>query len=167
MTLLVFTSCSSDPIVMRSAGTNAVLHLTDHNILRGELIGINDSSFFVLKDTLHEVRRSGISSVSLDIDESRGWMIDIIAAQAIPAIIFIADREEGFRAAGYTFLGVAALTWFLYESSGPETDFKIPGNLDNIRRYCRYPQPLSGEQIEMLKNLFRNNKRSLENANKH
>src|SRR5512142_275423 len=87
LSTLMIMSCASKDIVLRPQGTQAEISLTDGSVQSVELLALQDSVLLCAADTLLEIPLDHIQSLRLNIDESRGWVAQVILVQGLPSIV--------------------------------------------------------------------------------
>lgn len=152
LSALTIMSCASKEIVLRPQGALAEISLTDGNVRSGELLTLQDSILLCAADTLTGIPLDHIQSLRLNIDESRGWVAQVILVQGLPSVVALAVEDA--RWIGAIGLGVTALTWLAFEFSGPRVTYEQPWkreDVESLQLHMRYPHGLNDEQISRLK----------------
>ena len=153
----LFASCSPPEVIMKSHGSAAVIHQKNGKELEGELLAIHDGMLLVAVDSLEAVPRSEIESVTLMIDEVRGWVAPVLLAQGLPSIVITTAVDD--KVFGLVGLGITAVTWACFELSTPRTTFAEPINesdLDELSVHFRYPYGVSESQVSDVRKVLRN-----------
>ena len=155
---LMLLSCGSPQILLQPEGSSAEVYLRDGKIQTAELLAFQDSVVLCATDSLLEIPLANVRSVRLKIDESRGWVLQVIFSQG-PLVILGATL--GNMQIGAIALGICALTWASFEISGPRVRFDKPWRQEDIealRLHMRYPQRLTDDQIVNLRRSFASKK---------
>ena len=135
---------------------------TEHNGL--ELLFINDDTLYTLKDNSKIIHFNikDINVITVNGYSDRSWIIGVAAFQVVPAIVMglaasTINGKEGGGAITAIFLIPAVIEILFFETSTPKSpELKQPdkNNISVLRKYARYPQELTREQINFIENFY-------------
>ena len=157
--MIIFCSCTSSVKVLKPEGENVSITLASY-VYEGELLEINDSTFFFLhreelcKVPIHDILNVYVHGFSLQ--DAKLW--PTITLAILDVLAFGAASESGLLEEDPLFaplvLGTPLLLLsFAYFTGDPKVSFSPPldeNYIEKLKSYCRYPQGLNQEQRKML-----------------
>ncbi len=170
--IMIINGCSSGRFNVSLYGDKADVKLINGSEFTCELILISDSSVvFGLQqgkaDATSELLyspRSDIQAIKVRGYSGEGWLAPVLIFQGVPAVLItIAAGEYGKSGAALAVGLVSAIpvivTALIFAVSAEDTPGwsleSLPGDMDNLKIYCRYPGGLSHSELTGLLKKYR------------
>jgi hypothetical protein len=168
---LLLNSCSAPAFILKHTGDNVIIKMKNQSIYKGEFLFLKSDNFYLIPDEVHSnnpyaPKRYSVSAINLRQIESiviegysdRRWGVPLLVFQATPALILAMVASSVNSDNFAPVLGIGSipvlLTWLLFEGSTPVSpsfnNFGEPENLEELKKYSRFPQGLTDSQIKDL-----------------
>jgi hypothetical protein len=154
--------------VLKSEGDTAIIRTENGNEFVGELLSLQDSSVYMAtRQQRAEVVRvvlKNIKYIKIEGYTNRGWVTPVVLFEAIPTVLLTiaAGKVNSDIGGALLIFGLPTLlTYIAFEASTPapphmERPMAIE-NLEQFRKYARFPQGLTPTEFERLLQLYKQN----------
>ena len=169
--IIMLSSCSAPKFALKHTGDIAVVNLKSKSTFSGEFLFVKDNHIYLLLDESQSsnpstVKKYSVSSTQINQIESmtingysdRSWGTSILIFQVVPAFVLalVGASVDGDNFAPVLGVGLVPvlLSWLLFEGSTPSSpsfeNFIEQDNIEELKKYSRFPQGLTNNQLEEL-----------------